>query len=137
MALGAELLPELPVVLDDAVVHDRDATGAVEVRMGVVLDRRPVGRPAGVADAGGAACRGLSLQPSARSRGSARGRRRAFATGVLVDEGDAGRVVAAVLESSVQGLQSSRPRKRARCSRPCTPMIPHMAVKVYDLPTAG
>ncbi len=49
VALGGELLPELGKVLDDAVVHDRDAGG--HVRMGVDLSGTPVRRPARVPDA--------------------------------------------------------------------------------------
>ncbi len=39
-------------VLDDAVVHDGDLAGLVEVRVGVEVVGRTVGGPAGVADAG-------------------------------------------------------------------------------------
>ena len=49
-ALGLELLAQLAEILDDAVVDHGDAFGGV--RMGVVLGRLAVGRPAGVADAG-------------------------------------------------------------------------------------
>ena len=38
-------------VVDDPVVHDRDAAGRVRVRVGVDLVRDAVGGPAGVADA--------------------------------------------------------------------------------------
>ena len=48
----AQLVCELPPVLDDAVVDDCDRAGAVGVRVGVLFGRVPVGRPAGVADAG-------------------------------------------------------------------------------------
>ena len=58
VGLGDELVPfvlELPlqieVVLDDPVVDDDDAAGAVAVRVRVLLGRPAVGRPAGVADA--------------------------------------------------------------------------------------
>ena len=47
----AQLVGELPPVLDDAVVDDGDRAGAVGVRVGVLLGRVPVGRPTGVPDA--------------------------------------------------------------------------------------
>ena len=46
-----ELLLQLEIVLDDAVVDDDDAAGAVAMRMGVLLGRPAVRRPARVADA--------------------------------------------------------------------------------------
>ena len=58
VGFGLELVPlrlqlvlQLEVVLDDAVVDDDDAAGAVAVRMGVLFGRPAVRRPAGVADA--------------------------------------------------------------------------------------
>ena len=48
---AAELTAELVVVLDDPVVHDRDASG--DVRVGVLVRGRAVGGPAGVADGHG------------------------------------------------------------------------------------
>ena len=58
VGLGLELVPlrlqlvlQLEVVLDDAVVHDDDAAGAVAVRMRVLLGGAAVRRPARVADA--------------------------------------------------------------------------------------
>ena len=49
-AVALELSPELPEVLDDAVVHHGDAPTLVGVRVGVALDRRAVGRPTRVAE---------------------------------------------------------------------------------------
>ena len=46
-----QLLLQIEVVLDDAVVDDDDLAGAVAVRMGVLLGRPAVRRPARVADA--------------------------------------------------------------------------------------
>jgi hypothetical protein len=61
-AVALELGAEGGVVLDDAVVDDRDrGAAAAEVGMGVAVGRRPVGGPPGVADAAGAAGR---LEPS-------------------------------------------------------------------------
>ena len=47
----AQLLAQLDVVLDDAVVHDGDLARAVDVRVGVLLARLAVRRPARVPDA--------------------------------------------------------------------------------------
>ena len=95
VALGPEPLLERPVVLDDAVVDEGDRAAAVGVRVGVVLARPAVGRPAGVPDAAGAGERmeadllgqvaDLALDPPPPDP-------------VAVEDGDAGRVVAAVLE---------------------------------------
>ena len=46
-----QLLLQIEIVLDDAVVDDDDLAGAVAVRMGVLLGRPAVRRPARVADA--------------------------------------------------------------------------------------
>ena len=58
VGLGDERVPlflklplQIQVVLDDPVVDDDDAAGAVAMRMRVFLGRPAVGRPAGVADA--------------------------------------------------------------------------------------
>ena len=51
VALRLQLLLQLEVVLDDAVVHDDDAAGAVAVRMRVFLGGAAVRGPARVADA--------------------------------------------------------------------------------------
>jgi len=53
MALVAQRVPELGVVLDDPVEHDVDRVRAVTVRMGVLLRDTPVGRPPGVAEPDG------------------------------------------------------------------------------------
>ena len=52
-AAALELGAQLGEILDDAVVDDGDAVG--RMRMGVGLVRPAMGRPAGVADADGAA----------------------------------------------------------------------------------
>ena len=48
---GEQLALQLLVVLDDAVVDDREPTLAVEVRVRVGLGDAAVGRPAGVPEA--------------------------------------------------------------------------------------
>ena len=49
---------QFEVVLDDAVVDDGNFAGVIHVRVGVVVDRFTVGRPASVADAGRRSGRG-------------------------------------------------------------------------------
>ncbi len=51
VALVLELLPQREVVLDDAVVDQGDASGAIDEGVGVLLGRLPTGGPAGVPDA--------------------------------------------------------------------------------------
>ena len=51
VALPLQLVLQLEVVLDDAVVHDDDAAGAVAVRVRVLLGGPSVRGPARVADA--------------------------------------------------------------------------------------
>ena len=51
VSLRLQLVLQLEVVLDDAVMDDDDAAGAVAVRMRVFLGGPPVRRPARVADA--------------------------------------------------------------------------------------
>ena len=51
VAFALQLLLQLEIVLDDAVVDDDDAAGAVAVRVGVLLGRPAVRGPARVADA--------------------------------------------------------------------------------------
>ena len=94
VALGGELALELEVVLDDAVVDDYDLAGAVAVRVGVELRRPAVGGPARVGDAHHAL--GL-LRPNAllEDRDLADGARQVR---LVVQDGDAARVVAAVLK---------------------------------------
>ncbi len=92
VAGGLQFRAQVVVVLDDAVVHQRDARRALvragEMGMRVVRQRRAVGGPAGVGDAGqalDAVLRGLRrqfgdplgaahpLQPGARVHGHAAG----------------------------------------------------------------
>ena len=103
VGLGDELVPlalqlalQLEVVLDDAVVHDDDAAGAVAVRVGVLLGRPAVRGPAGVPDAVFAVERvGLDRPP--RDWRACPALRRRLMSPFLHDR-DARRVVAAVFE---------------------------------------
>ena len=118
VGLAAELDPlleqlvlERVEVLDDAVVDQgQPVVVAAAVRVGVAVGRSTVGRPAGVADAGARVRQRVRLQRRAEDLelagallGSSRRRR---------DQGDAGRVVAAVLEpgealhDDLEGLSS-------------------------------
>jgi hypothetical protein len=91
-----EPVAELPEVLDDAVVDDRDPAGAIHLGMGVDVVRPAVRRPAGM---------GQPDRRVGRPLGDRRGQVRELA-GLLLDEeiaglvheGDAGRVIAPVFE---------------------------------------
>ena len=106
---------QLGVVLDDPVVHQGQAAGAVEVGVGVGLGGVAVGGPAGVADAGASPRRGASAaiwrsSSTERVPSAARARQRPPPS---ADQGHAGRVVAPVLET-VQALEQDRQRVVAR-----------------------
>ena len=95
MAFLLELPLQIEVVLDDAVVHDDDLPGAVAVRVGVLLGRPAVRRPARVADAVVAVerVRGQHfLEPRELPRAAPQLDR------AVADDGHARRVVAAILE---------------------------------------
>ena len=111
IGLGGELVaaphqvrPQVLVVLDDAVVHDGEPV-ARDVRMGVALARHPVGRPAGVGDAdlavGGGMVERLIEHAHLADRTQPGEVLRA------VEDCDAGRVVAAILEPP-QSLHQDR-----------------------------
>ena len=109
VALGGELGLELAEVLDDAVVHDRDL--AVHVRMRVALGGTPVRRPARVADAGVTLQRLLqqaAFEVAQLALGAA-----ALEVAVL-DGGDAGRIIAAILEPAQGVDEVGRDRSSAR-----------------------
>ena len=59
---GKKFLLELLVILDHAVVDERDGSGLVEVRVRILVARRAVGGPTGVPDPGGALGRLLTHQ---------------------------------------------------------------------------
>ena len=105
VALAGELLAQLLEVLDDAVVHDGHAL--VHVRVGVALDRLAVGGPAGVTETG-AALQGLVGEPQLQVPELALG---AAAIEVAVlDGGNAGRVIASVLETPQRVHEIARDR---------------------------
>ena len=89
---------EAIVVFDNAVMDDGDFAGLVEVRMGIFVGRRPVGGPTGVADAE-RAVNGLPVN----ERDEAFVDFAFFLADVevgAVEDGEAGAVVAAVLEAA-------------------------------------
>jgi hypothetical protein len=104
-AAGAQRVPELLRVLDDAVVHHGDPALGIGVRMGVDLVRLAVGGPPGVADAD----RGLRTRgPAVRGAGAVLNPvpeflnaacRLGHLQAVAMDDGQPGRVVAPVLEA--------------------------------------
>ena len=97
VAFGDQLALDLEVVLDDAVVHDDDAAGAVAMRMRVLFRRPAVRGPARVAEAIHAGER-LSLDRVFEVDQLA-GAAAHFDRAVLHDR-DAGRVVAAIFEAA-------------------------------------
>ena len=104
VALRGEPGLELEVVLDDAVVDDDDPARAVLVRVGVLLGRATVGRPARVAEAplpgervGGEARREVLELPRGASAHD----------GAVLHDRDPRRVVPAVLEPP-QALEDHR-----------------------------
>ena len=97
VALGDEGVLEGEIVFDDAVVHDDEGSGAVAVGVGIFFGGAAVGGPAGVSDAVGAVD-GVGAEDFgeiAELAGSAAELERTTGAG----DGDAGGVVAAVLET--------------------------------------
>ena len=104
VALGFELRPKLVVVLDDAVVDEREAVGR-DVRMRVALGGHTVGRPARVGDTEVAVGRG-SVDRILQSL-DLTDRAHALEVAGSVDDRNACRIVAAVLETP-QALDEHR-----------------------------
>ena len=100
-----ELLLQADVVLHDAVVDDDDLSGAVTMRMRVLLGRTSVRGPAGVADAVGAIER---LQPDDLFQIAQLALSAAHLQAVSVAaDGDAGGVIAAIFEAA-QAINDDR-----------------------------
>ena len=109
IALRAQLRAQLVVIFDDAVVHDRYPVR--DVRMGVLLRRHAVRRPAGVrdADVSGEALRAgelFQLGDAARRAHAPQPRVRA-ARRLAVEHRDPGGIVAAIFEP-LQPLDEDR-----------------------------
>ena len=95
VTLGQELALQLDVVLDHPVVDDDDAALAVAMGMRVLVGRASVGGPAGVTEAEGP-LDGLSLDQLLEVLELPRAA--ADFEPSFADDGDAGGIVAAVLE---------------------------------------
>ena len=97
VAARLEAVAQVPEILDDPVVDHRDVAHAVLVRVGVEVVGPPVGRPAGVCEPDGRMGRAI------RDRGLEVGELARLLldeqVALLIDEGDARRVVASVLET--------------------------------------
>ena len=123
-ALGEQLLLERVEVLDDAVVDEGEpAVVAAAVRVRVAVGGAAVRRPAGVPDAG-ARRRRAGAPRGAERRFSSLPARFSDVMPSVGDQGDAGRVVAAVLEPG-QALHHDL-EGRVIHGRPTYPTIPHM-----------
>ena len=103
--LADQLVPEGLVILDDAVMHQRQLAGLVEVGMGVFIGHAAVGGPAGVADADGAPRRVLEDEA-----GQVRDPPHALARvdRAVMEGRHAGRVITAVLEPPQPVQQDGR-----------------------------
>ena len=103
--LAVKLFAQFAEILDDAVMHDRDAVG--RVRMRVPLVRTAVRRPARVADAGRAGER-LAFEPGFELLQLAFGA--AALRCAVFERGDAGQIIAAIFEAPerVDQLPSDR-----------------------------
>ena len=97
VALLQELILDFLEVLDDAVVDRDHLMMKAHMRVGVGLGWLAVGRPAGVADAGGALHR-LAVVRLLHQILQAALRLHDLDLALLVPHGDAGRVIASVLE---------------------------------------
>ncbi len=117
VAFGDELVFQLEIIFDDAVVDDYDFTGAVAMRMRVFFGGAAVRGPARVADAVDAVERRdadgffeiLQLAGGAAD----------FEFAVCLHDGDAGGIVAAIFEA-LEAVEDYRARRAwGRCSRQC------------------
>ena len=97
VAVVLEARAQVVEVLDDAVVHDRHPPGRAGGRVGVDVVGRTVGGPAGVPDAGRRGRQRVGVDDLLEVGQLAR--LLAGHQGAAVDQGDAGRVVAAVLQA--------------------------------------
>ena len=96
VAVLAQVAAQLLEVLDDAVVHDRDAARAVQVRVRVAVGRGAVGGPAGVGDA--LRAHQVGRLAALGKHGDAAGALHAMQLPVGGQHLETGRVVPAVLE---------------------------------------
>ena len=108
MAFGDELVLQLEIILDDAVVHDHDFAGAIAMRVRVFFGGAAVRGPARVADAVDAFERrdADGFFEVVQLAGSAAN----FQLAVVLHHGDAGGVIAAIFEA-VQPVQNQRAQR--------------------------
>ena len=97
MATFLQPVAELAEVLDDPVVDDGDLAGAVLVGMGVQVVRSPVGRPARMGQADRRVWRPIG--DGGLEVGQLAGALLDEQVARVVDQGDPGRIVAAVLQA--------------------------------------
>ena len=102
VAFGLQFGLEFAKILDDAIVHDRDAPCGV--RMGIALGRRAMGSPAGVANAG---VTGQRLVVQNRAQIVQLAGRTAARNLTVLQRGDAGRIVTAIFQP-LQRFQDDR-----------------------------
>ncbi len=108
MAALLEPVAQFAEVLDDPVVDDRDLAGAVLVRVGIEVVGSAMGRPTRVGQADGRV--GRSVGDRRLQVGELAGLLLDEEIAGVVDERDAGRVVAAVLEPP-QAFDEDRSRR--------------------------
>ncbi len=106
MALGDELCAQGGIVFDDPVVHHGERRRTIQVRVRVLIGGTPVRRPACVADADVTVQRFAVREPLSESRKLALGLR-PEQRAVIVDDGDPGRVVPAILQAP-EGVHDDR-----------------------------
>ena len=132
--LGGEAGAEGLEVLDDAVVDDGDAAGGVEVGVRVAVARFSVGRPTGVADRGGG---GRELALGVLDEGvELAGGAGDVEFAVVLDQGDARGVIAAVFEAA-EAVEHDRTGRAlpavandsTHAATPCCPAAPLRTVR--------
>ena len=104
-ALPQKRLLDLLVILDHAVVDEREFAALVEMRMGILIGRLAVRRPAGVADA--VSARRGRFGHQLGKPGDAAGTFPRLDM-VAIDDRDAGRIVATVFEPTQPIEQDGR-----------------------------
>ena len=105
VSFGLQLVFQLNIILNDSVVDDDNLSGAVAMRVGVFFRGAAMRGPARVSDAIQAVKRGLGdglFEVAQLSRGAPN-----LHFAVLLDDGNAGRIVAAILEPP-QTVQNQR-----------------------------
>ena len=111
-ALGRQLLPQLRIILDDAVMHHRKAAVVGHMGMGVFRGRCAVGGPAGMADAADTLHRAAVLRQAIEIFQPAAGLGGIDPVSLL--HGNTGGVIAPVLHA-LQALQQNRRRLLFAC----------------------